>query len=187
MRGVLRLFHGAALVGPRGRVLELVRKLAREEAEARGKEFVDLAKVSGEELDRVLAGVTENPGKYYLFLVIVAHLLSPEDFGIPVPSRGLAMDEVAPEAGRRLSMLPPKRMLALAVEGVEGTLVVDATEALSPHFYATYPIIHTLVVEKRLGWLHLSRGVKVVVMTEREDLAYLPKPLISRLTLVNAT
>ena len=181
---MLRLLHGAALVGPRGRVLELARRLAREEAEARGKVFVDLAKVSGEELDKVLAGVAENPGRYYLFHVIVAHLADPMDFSIPVPFRGLAMDNVAPEAGRRWELQPPKRMLALAVEGVEGTLVVDVAEASSPHFSAIYPTIHTLVTEKRLGWLHLSRGVKVVVAAEREDITSRTlNPLKNRLLL----
>jgi len=154
---------------------EIIKQLAAQEAQAKGKIFIDLREVD----ERTLNDVLENPNKYYVYYRIVAPHVFPEDLGIP---------RVNGSSGREyVEFLPPKVLKVISIDGIEGVLFLD--EITNVQRDDQLAMLYSLIQEKEASWLlKLSRGVKIIAAgnpPEWSEIARpLPKPLRNRMTTV---
>jgi hypothetical protein len=162
------------LLGPPGiGKTEVVRALARKEAERLGKTFVDL---TGEVGDEVVEMVRADPRGHYLFLRVTAPTVFPEELGFPRERNSL------------VDIIPPKKLYLMTLPGVHGVLFID--EVTNVQLTAQVTMFFSIIQEKEFGWgIKLSPNIKVVLAGNTpewsEIVRALPKPLRARMTLIN--
>ena len=155
---------------------EIVKQLAAEEAERRGKRFVDLREADSETLNSIL----EEPGRYFVYYRVIAPHIFPEDLGVPKMNSSNSGKEF-------IEFLPPKVLKILTLDGIEGVLFID--ELTNVQRDDQLSMLYSLILEKEASWiLKLSRGVKIVAAGNppewSEVTRSLPKPLRNRMTIV---
>jgi hypothetical protein len=165
----LELFDRCLLLGAPGiGKTEIVRQKSQEEAEERGKQFVDLR-------ESIPGDIFEKPEHYYVFYRVVAPHVFPEDLALPRAHE------------RFVEFIPPKVLSVLSIDGIEGVLFID--ELTNVQRDDQMSMFFSLILEKEAGWmLKLSNGVKIVAAantSEWSEIARaLPKPLRNRMTVV---
>jgi hypothetical protein len=163
------------LLGPPGiGKTEVVRALARSEAQKLGKVFVDL---TGEVGDEVVERIRADPQNHYLFLRVVAPTVFPEELGFP-RERGNGL----------IDIIPPKKLYLMTLQGIRGVLFID--EITNVQLEAQISMFFSLIQEKEFGWgIKLSPNIKIVLAGNTpewsEIVRALPKPLRARMTLIN--
>jgi hypothetical protein len=171
----ITLLDRMLLLGPPGiGKTEIIRTLARKEAESLKKVFVDL---TGEVSDEVVEKVRADPQSHYLFLRVVAPTIFPEELGFPKQSNSGLID-----------IIPPKKLYLMTLPGINGVLFVD--EVTNVQLEAQISMFFSLIQEKEFGWgIRLSPNVKVVLAGNTpewsEIVRALPKPLRARMTIIN--
>jgi len=157
---------------------EVIKQLSIQEAQTRGKSFVDLREADGKTLDDVL----ENPGKFYVYYRIIAPHVFPEDLGIPRTNGSHGKEYV--------EFLPPKVLKILSADGIEGVLFID--ELTNVQRDDQLSMLYSLILEKEASWiLKLSKNIKIVAAGNPAEWSEitrpLPKPLRNRMTIVEVS
>jgi len=155
---------------------EIVKQLAAEEAERRGKRFVDLREADSETLNSIL----EEPGRYFVYYRVIAPHIFPEDLGIPKMNSSNSGKEF-------IEFLPPKVLKILTLDGIEGVLFID--ELTNVQRDDQLSMLYSLILEKEASWiLKLSKNIKIVAAGNPAEWSEitrpLPKPLRNRMTIV---
>jgi DNA polymerase III delta prime subunit len=161
------------LLGPPGiGKTEVVRALARKEAEKLGKTFVDL---TGEVSDEVVEMVRADPRGHYLFLRATAPTVFPEELSYPRERNSL------------IDIIPPKKLYLMTLP-VHGVLFID--EITNVQHEAQITMFFSIIQEKEFSWgIKLSPNVKIVLAGNTPEWSEIvrapPKPLRSKMTFVN--
>ena len=171
----IKLIDRLLLIGAPGiGKTEVIMQKAREEAERLGKVFVDLREAS----DQLIEDIFKNPGKYYVYLRVVAPHIFPEDLGIPR------------ERSQYVEFLPPKMLKILTLPEIHGVLFID--EITNVQRDDQISMYYSLILEKEAGFqLRLSRNIKIILAGNppewSEIVRPLPKPLRNRMTIVEVS
>ena len=171
----IKLIDRLLLVGAPGiGKTEVIMQKAQQEAKELGKIFVDLREAD----DQLIEEIFKNPGKYYVYLRVVAPHIFPEDLGIPR------------ERSQYVEFLPPKVLKILTLPDIYGVLFVD--EITNVQRDDQISMYYSLILEKEAGFqLRLSKNVKIVLAGNppewSEIVRPLPKPLRNRMTIVEVT
>jgi MoxR-like ATPase len=153
---------------------EVIRQKAESEARDLNKIFVDLREAD----DQLIEEILKNPGKYYVYLRVVAPHIFPEDLGIPR------------ERSQYVEFLPPKMLKILTSPEIHGVLFID--EITNVQRDDQISMYYSLILEKEAGFqLKLSRNVKIILAGNppewSEIVRPLPKPLRNRMTIVEVS
>ena len=163
------------LLGPPGiGKTEVIRQLAKEEAERLGRIFIDVGSMTKEQFDEICA----SPERYYVYLRVVAPTVFPDELGYPQLE------------GRAADLVPFRKLYVMTLHGIRGTLFVD--EITNVQTEPQIAMFFSLIQEKEFSWgLKLADGIKVILAGNTpewsEVVRALPKPLRARMTIINVT
>lgn len=163
----IRLYDRLFLIGPPGiGKTEKIKMLAKDEAEKNGRIFVDLREAD----DKMMENILNEPGRYYVFLRIIAPHVFPED--IAIPRVDIAKNMV--------NMLPLKYYRILASKGIMGVLFID--ELTNVKREDQLSMFFSLILEKELSYnIKLSDDIKIIAAGNTQEWSEiagsLPKPL----------
>jgi MoxR-like ATPase len=171
----IKLLDRLLLIGPPGiGKTEVIRQKAESEARELNKIFVDLREAN----DQLIEDIFKNPGKYYVYLRVVAPHIFPEDLGIPR------------ERSQYVEFLPPKMLKVLTLPDIYGVLFID--EITNVQRDDQISMYYSLILEKEAGFqLKLSRNIKIILAGNppewSEIVRPLPKPLRNRMIIVEVS
>ena len=174
----VRLLDRMFLLGPPGiGKTEIIKQLARREADEVGRTFVDLRQAD----EGLVGDIMANPRNYYVFLRIVAPHIFPEDLSYP---------RRVEQGVEHVKFIAPRELTIFSLEGVAGVLFID--EITNVQRRDQLSMYFSIIQEKEVAWnLRLSSEVKVVLAgnpPEHSSVAnLLPAPLVNKMTVVEVS
>ena len=171
----IRLLDKILLIGAPGiGKTQVLKQLAKKEAEQMRKKFIDLTEMTIVP-DDLLNSIKTSPDDYYLFLRVSSTHIQPDEISALAIRNGFA------------DLLPFRKLYLFTIPYVHGTLFIDE---LPNAMDEQMSLLFSLLDEKEFSWgFRLSKNVKVVAAgnpTEWSRVAnVLPEPLRSKLTIIN--
>jgi len=167
------------LLGPPGiGKTEVIISKAKQEAEAKGKIFIDLKAATIEEIIQIF----KNPNKYYVLYTLNSNSISKDEFGIPRVQNAYGY--------YFMRLIPPAVLAVLEIPDIEGVLFIDEiTSLFDDNLFTMY---YSIIQAKEASWFYrFSKKIKVVLAGNPPDSSslsrVLPEALRNRLTIVYVT
>jgi len=153
---------------------QIIKQLAKQEAERLKKNFVDLTEMTTIP-DDLLDSIKSRPEDYYLFLRVPSTHIQPDEISALAVRDGFA------------DLLPFRKLYAFTIPGVHGVLFVDELPNAADE---QMTLLFSFLDEKEFSWgFRLSKNVKVVAAGNPVDWSrvvnVLPEPLRSKISIIN--